>query len=103
MPAATKAAEVRRADLAAQKGLEAEEAAQLDAREKALKKALKAKQREAAKRNRASERVAEKLGFVREGVLREELLIRGIWTDHSLYSILEHEFRTMAARAPQPD
>ena len=53
--------------------------------------------------NRASERVAEKLGFVREGVLREELLIRGIWTDHTLYSILEHEFRTMAARTPQPD
>ena len=53
--------------------------------------------------NRASERVAEKLGFVREGVLREELLIRGIWTDHTLYSILEHEFRTMAARTTQPD
>lgn len=53
--------------------------------------------------NRASERVAEKLGFVREGVLREELLIRGIWTDHTLYSILEHEFRAMAARTPQPD
>ena len=42
--------------------------------------------------NRASERIAEKLGFVREGVLREELLIKGKWTDHTLYSILEHEF-----------
>lgn len=42
--------------------------------------------------NRASERIAEKLGFVREGVLREELLIRGTWTDHTLYSLLEHEF-----------
>lgn len=41
--------------------------------------------------NRASERVAEKLGFVREGVLREELRIRGTWVDHTLFSILEHE------------
>lgn len=42
--------------------------------------------------NRPSERIAEKLGFVREGVLREELRINGAWTDHTLYSILEHEF-----------
>lgn len=41
--------------------------------------------------NRASERVAEKLGFTREGVLREELLIRGRWTDHTLFALLEHE------------
>jgi RimJ/RimL family protein N-acetyltransferase len=41
--------------------------------------------------NRASERVAEKLGFAREGLLREELLIRGRWVDHTLYSLLEHE------------
>ena len=53
--------------------------------------------------NRASERVAEKLGFVREGVLREELLIRGTWTDHTLYSILENEFRMLSARAQQAD
>lgn len=43
--------------------------------------------------NRPSERVAEKLGFTREGVLREELLIRGRWVDHTLYSLLEHEWR----------
>lgn len=42
--------------------------------------------------NRASERVAEKLGFTKEGVLREELLIKGRWVDHTLYSILVHEF-----------
>ena len=47
--------------------------------------------------NRASERIAEKLGFTREGVLREELLIRGTWIDHSLYSLLEQEF----ARPPR--
>jgi RimJ/RimL family protein N-acetyltransferase len=48
--------------------------------------------------NRASERVAEKLGFTREGVLREELLIRGRWVDHTLYSIIEHEWRVTRAR-----
>lgn len=44
-----------------------------------------------AQGNRSSERVAEKLGFTREGVLREELRINGVWVDHTLYSILEHE------------
>ena len=42
--------------------------------------------------NRASERVAEKLGFTREGVLREELQIRGRWVDHTLYSMIDHEW-----------
>ncbi|HEX9847983.1 MAG TPA: GNAT family protein [Acidimicrobiia bacterium] len=44
--------------------------------------------------NDASDRVAEKLGFTREGILREELLIRGNWVDHSLWSLLDREFRT---------
>jgi RimJ/RimL family protein N-acetyltransferase len=48
--------------------------------------------------NRSSERVAEKLGFTREGVLREELKINGVWTDHTLYSILEHEHGLRPAR-----
>jgi RimJ/RimL family protein N-acetyltransferase len=39
--------------------------------------------------------VAEKLGFTREGLLREELLIRGNWVDHSLWSILDREFKTL--------
>lgn len=43
--------------------------------------------------NDASDRVAEKLGFTREGILREELLIRGNWLDHSLWSLLDREFR----------
>lgn len=43
--------------------------------------------------NDASDRVAEKLGFTREGVLREELLIRGNWVDHSLWSLLDREHR----------
>lgn len=42
--------------------------------------------------NQASQRVAEKLGFSQEGILREELLIRGRWVDHLLYSLLDHEF-----------
>ncbi len=43
--------------------------------------------------NDASDRVAEKLGFTREGILREELLIRGNWVDHSLWSLLDREYR----------
>ena len=42
--------------------------------------------------NRPSERVAEKLGFTREGVLREELEVHGTWLDHTAYSMLEHEY-----------
>ena len=45
--------------------------------------------------NIASDRVAEKLGFTLEGVLREELLIRGNWVDHSLWSLLDREYRAM--------
>lgn len=49
--------------------------------------------------NRGSERVAEKLGYTREGLLREELLIRGNWMDHTLYSMLEGEFRRLHGKA----
>jgi RimJ/RimL family protein N-acetyltransferase len=44
--------------------------------------------------NDASDRVAEKVGFTREGILREELLIRGNWVDHTLWSLLDREYRT---------
>lgn len=43
--------------------------------------------------NKHSERVAEKLGFTREGVLREELMIQSKWVDHTLFSLLESEWR----------
>jgi RimJ/RimL family protein N-acetyltransferase len=43
--------------------------------------------------NRASERVAEKLGFVREGVLRKEVFVHGVWMDHTLYGLLVEEYR----------
>lgn len=45
--------------------------------------------------NNPSDRVAEKLGFTKEGLLREELLIRGNWVDHSLWSLLDREFRSL--------
>ncbi len=45
--------------------------------------------------NDPSDRVAQKLGFTREGVLREELLIRGNWVDHTLWSLLEREYRNL--------
>ncbi len=41
--------------------------------------------------NSSSERVAEKLGFTKEGVLREELLLQGHWVDHTIYSLLAGE------------
>ena len=43
--------------------------------------------------NRASERVAEKLGFTQEGLLRKEVLVHGVWLDHTLWALLEEEFR----------
>lgn len=45
--------------------------------------------------NEASDRVADKLGFTKEGTLREELLIRGNWVDHSLWSLLDREYRSL--------
>ncbi len=45
--------------------------------------------------NRASDRVAEKLGFVHEGVLRKEVLVAGTWLDHTLWAMLDEEFRRL--------
>ncbi len=42
--------------------------------------------------NRGSERIAEKLGFSVEGVLREEIKVAGTWLDHTVYSLLEDEY-----------
>lgn len=42
--------------------------------------------------NDASERVATKLGFVKEGVLRDELQVHGTWMDHTVWGMLEHEY-----------
>jgi len=42
--------------------------------------------------NRASERIAEKLGFTREGLLRDELQIKGRWVDHTVWGLLDDEY-----------
>jgi len=43
--------------------------------------------------NHPSRRVAEKLGFSYEGIAREELLVRGRWMEHEVYSLLEQEWQ----------
>lgn len=43
--------------------------------------------------NVSSERIARKLGFVREGVLREEIKVGDRWLDHSLWGLLDYEYR----------
>jgi ribosomal-protein-serine acetyltransferase len=48
--------------------------------------------------NTASERIAEKLGFVREGLLRKEVLVGGRWLDHSLWGMLDDEFESNRSR-----
>jgi len=48
--------------------------------------------------NTASERVAEKLGFLREGLLREEIKVKGQWLDHTVWGLLENEYRKQPER-----
>jgi ribosomal-protein-serine acetyltransferase len=44
--------------------------------------------------NMASDRIAEKLGFVMEGTLRDEVRIGTRWLDHTVWSMLEREWWT---------
>jgi [ribosomal protein S5]-alanine N-acetyltransferase len=44
-------------------------------------------------RNKASERVLEKLGFVREGTLREDCIVNGEVSDTSVYGLLRREWK----------
>jgi len=44
--------------------------------------------------NLASERVAEKLGFNREGTLRDDVRVGADWLDHSIWGLLDREWRT---------
>jgi RimJ/RimL family protein N-acetyltransferase len=46
-------------------------------------------------RNRASERVLEKLGFVREGTLRESCIVNGEVSDDSVYGLLRREWMAL--------
>jgi RimJ/RimL family protein N-acetyltransferase len=51
-------------------------------------------QAEADTRNVASARVLEKLGFVREGTLREDCVVNGEVSDSWVYGLLRREWRT---------
>lgn len=42
--------------------------------------------------NVASDRIAEKLGFQQEGILRDEVRVEGRWLDHTIWSMLEQEW-----------
>ena len=43
--------------------------------------------------NKTSQRVLEKSGFKREGIIRKDSFIRGEWRDSCLYSILREEWK----------
>ena len=44
-------------------------------------------------RNKASQRVLEKVGFKMEGTTRKSYFARGVWNDSYLYSILREEWK----------
>ena len=44
-------------------------------------------------KNMGSQRVLEKAGFSKEGILRKSLFIRGEWRDNTVYSILREEWK----------
>jgi len=44
-------------------------------------------------KNTASQRVLEKVGFRKEGIMRKRTFIRGEWTDMVLFSILREEWK----------
>lgn len=43
--------------------------------------------------NVASERIVQKLGFLKEGTLRDEVKVGHHWLDHSIWGLLENEWR----------
>lgn len=50
--------------------------------------------------NVGSDRIAEKIGFIREGVLRDEVKVGARWLDHSIWSMLEPEWQRSRDRNP---
>lgn len=44
-------------------------------------------------KNVASQRVLEKAGFQKEGIIRKDIFVRGAWQDGFLYSILREEWK----------
>jgi [ribosomal protein S5]-alanine N-acetyltransferase len=57
-------------------------------------------QAEADTRNAASARVLEKLGFVREGTLREDCVVNGEVSDSWVYGLLRRERRPVSGPVP---
>lgn len=55
-------------------------------------------QSDADTRNTASARVLEKLGFVREGTLRENCIVNGEVSDSWVYGLLRRQWRPLPAR-----
>jgi RimJ/RimL family protein N-acetyltransferase len=43
--------------------------------------------------NTASQKVLEKAGFKKEGIVRKLIFVRGEWRDFCLYSILREEWK----------
>jgi ribosomal-protein-serine acetyltransferase len=48
--------------------------------------------------NEASKRVAERLGFVLERILRQEEFLNGVFVDHHVYGLLSSEFKMATQR-----
>ena len=59
-------------------------------------------QAEADTRNVASGRVLEKLGFVREGTLREDCIVDGVVSDSWVYGLLRREWQPSSEPVPIP-
>jgi ribosomal-protein-alanine N-acetyltransferase len=57
-------------------------------------------QAETDTRNAASARVLEKLGFVREGTLREDCVVNGEVSDSWVYGLIRREWRPSSGPAP---
>ena len=53
-------------------------------------------------RNRASLRVAEKLGLRREGHFLEAAWVKGEWTDSIVFALLDREYRARVLKAKAP-
>jgi RimJ/RimL family protein N-acetyltransferase len=51
-------------------------------------------QAETDTRNTASSRVLEKLGFIREGTLREDCIVQGEVSDTWVYGLLRRQWKT---------
>ncbi len=57
-------------------------------------------QAETDTRNLASARVLEKLGFVREGTLREDCIVNGEFSDSWVYGLIRREWRPRSEPVP---